>query len=116
MDSIIKQILDFKKEDIQKYEPYLMLGGGTPGVNLVKGQGVYVYDIDGNKYIDCTSQSWALHLGYNHPEINATIKEQLDYSTHFHTGFFTVPRYLLAKKIAELFPEKMNRVLLIQFC
>jgi len=111
MDSIIRKILDFKKEDIPSYEPYLMLGGGTPGVNLVRGQGVYVYDIDGKKYIDCTSQSWALHLGYNHPEINTAIKEQLDYSVHFHTGFYTVPRYLLAKKIAELFPEKMNRVL-----
>ena len=114
MDSIIKRILDFKKEDIPDYEPYLMLEGGTPGVNLVKGQGVY--DIDGKKYIDCTSQSWALHLGYNHPEIHAAIREQLDYSTHFHTGFYTVARYLLTKKIAELFPEKMNRVLLIQFC
>ena len=111
MDSVIEKIVNFKKDDIPEYEPYLMLGGGTPGVNLVKGQGVYVYDIDGNKYIDCTSQSWALHLGYNHPEINQAVKEQLDISVHFHTGFYTVPRYLLAKKIAELFPKKMNRVL-----
>jgi 4-aminobutyrate aminotransferase-like enzyme len=111
MDSIIKKILDFKQEDIKDYEPYLMLGGGTPGVNLVKGEGVYVYDIEGKRYIDCTSQSWALHLGYNHPDINTAIKEQLDYSTHFHTGFYTIPRYILAKKIAELFPDKMNRVL-----
>jgi 4-aminobutyrate aminotransferase-like enzyme len=111
MDSIIKKILDFKKEDIPDYEPYLMVGGGTPGPNLVKGKGVYVYDIEGKQYIDCTSQSWALHLGYNHPEINAAVKEQLDYATHFHTGFYTVARYLLAKKIAELFPAKMNRVL-----
>ncbi len=111
MDSIIKSILDFKKEDIKDYEPYLMLGGGTPGLNLIRGKGVYAYDIDGKEYIDCTSQSWALHLGYNHPEINEAIRQQLDYSTHFHTGFYTVPRYLLAKKIAELFPQKMNRVL-----
>lgn len=111
MDPIIKQILDFKKEDIPTYEPYLMLGGGTPGVNLVKGENIYVTDIGGKKYLDCTSQSWALHLGYCHPEINQAIKEQLDISNHFHTGFYTVPRYLLAKKIAEIFPEKMNRVL-----
>ncbi|MBN1298925.1 MAG: aspartate aminotransferase family protein [Actinobacteria bacterium] len=111
MDNIIKKIVEFKKEDIAEYEPYLMLGGGTPGVNLVRGENVYVYDIDGGKYIDCTSQSWALHLGYAHPELNQVIKEQIDISHHFHTGFYTVPRYLLAKKIAELFPEKMNRVL-----
>ncbi len=111
MDSIIKQILDFKKEDIPDYEKYLMLGGGTPGVNLQRGENVYVYDLDGRKYIDCTSQSWALHLGYAHPEINQVIKEQIDISNHFHTGFYTIPRYILAKKIASLFPEKMNRVL-----
>ncbi|MCL5069829.1 MAG: aspartate aminotransferase family protein [Actinobacteria bacterium] len=111
MDSVIKKIVDFKKEDIKEYEKYLMLGGGTPGVNLVKGEGVYVYDLEGNKYIDCTSQSWALHLGYNHPEIKQAVKEQLDISVHFHSGFYTVPRYLLAKKIVELFPPKMNRVM-----
>lgn len=111
MDSIIKKILEFKKEDIPKYEPYLMLGGGTPGVNLVRGENVYVYDIDDKKYIDCTSQSWALNLGYSNPEINQAIKEQIYYSSHFHTGYYTIARYLLAKKIAEIFPEKMNRVL-----
>jgi 4-aminobutyrate aminotransferase-like enzyme len=111
MDPLIKKIIEFKKEDIPEYEKYLMLGGGTPGVNLVKGENVYVYDIEGKKYIDCTSQSWALHLGYAHPELNQAIKEQIDISHHFHTGFYTVPRYMLAKKIAEIFPEKMNRVL-----
>ncbi len=111
MDSIIKKIMDFKKGDIPTCEPYLMMGGGTPGINLVRGENIYVYDIEGRRYLDCTSQSWALHLGYSHPEINQAVKEQIELSNHFHTGFFTVPRYLLAKKIAEIFPKKMNRVL-----
>jgi len=111
MDPLIRKILDFKKEDVPDYEPYLMLGGGTPGVNLVRGENIYVYDIDGNKYIDCTSQSWALHLGFAHPEINQVVKEQIELSNHFHTGFYTVPRYLLAKRIAGILPKKMNRVL-----
>ncbi|MCL6088133.1 MAG: aspartate aminotransferase family protein [Actinobacteria bacterium] len=111
MDPLIKKILNFKREDIPNYEPYLMVGGGTPGPNLLRGQGVYVYDIEGKKYIDCTSQAWALHLGYSNPEINQVVKEQLEFSNHFHIGFYTVPRYLLAKKIAELFPKKMNRVM-----
>jgi 4-aminobutyrate aminotransferase-like enzyme len=111
VDSVIRKIVEFKNDDVPIYEKFLMLGGGTPGPNLVRGQGVYVYDMDGKQYIDCTSQSWALHLGYAHPEINQAVKEQMDLSTHFHTGFYTVPRYLLAKKIAELFPSKMNRVM-----
>jgi len=39
MDSVIKKIIDFRQEDIAEYGKYLMLGGGTPGPNLVKGQG-----------------------------------------------------------------------------
>jgi len=111
MDSIIKKITNFKKEDIAEYDKFLMLGGGTPGVNLFRGENIYAYDIDGNKYLDCTSQSWALHLGYCHPDINAAVKEQLEYAIHFHSGFYTVPRYLLAKKITEIFPKKFNRVM-----
>jgi 4-aminobutyrate aminotransferase-like enzyme len=111
MDTIIKKTLDFTEKDIPNYEPYLMLGGGTPGVNLIRGENIYVYDINGNKYLDCTSQSWALLLGYNNPEINQAVKEQIELSNHFHTGFYTVPRYLLAKKLADIFPDKMNRVL-----
>ena len=111
LDPIIKQILDFRKEDIPKYKNNLMIGGGTPGVNLLKGEGIYVWDLDGNKYIDCTSQSYSLSLGYSHPDIVKIVKEQVGYLYHIHTGFFTVPRYLLATKIAERFPDKMNRVL-----
>ena len=113
MDTVIKRILDFKKEDIPQYESYLMLGGGTPGPSLVSGKGIYTYDIDNKEYIDCTSQAWALNMGYSHPEINSAVKEQIDYSVHYHTGFYTVARYLLAKKVAELFPEKMNRVMFV---
>lgn len=111
MDPIIKQILEFKKDDIGKVEKYLMIGGGTPGVNLIKGKGIWVEDIEGKKYIDCTSQSYSLSLGFSHPEIVKIVQEQVQYSYHFHTGFFTIPRYILAEKIAEVFPEKMNRVL-----
>jgi len=111
MDPIIKEIFDFKKEYIARSEKYLMLGGGTPGVNLVKGKGIYVSDIEGKEYIDCTSQSYSLTLGFSHPEIVKIVQEQAQYLYHMHTGFFTVPRYILAERIAEIFPDKMNRVL-----
>lgn len=111
MDAIIKRILDFKKEDIARCERHLMVAAGTPGPHLVRGKNIYAWDIDGKKYIDCTSQSWALHLGHCHPEISEIVKEQLEYAHHFHSGFFTVPRYLLAEKLAGIFPQKLSRVL-----
>ena len=69
LDPIIEKILNFKKKDIPKYEKNLMVAGSTPGINLVKGKGIYAWDIEGNKYIDCTSQAYTLSLGYSHPEI-----------------------------------------------
>ncbi len=111
MDPLIKKILDFKKEEIPAYEKNLMVAGSTPGINLVKGKGIYAWDIEGNKYIDCTSQAYTLTLGYSHPEIIKVAREQLEYSYHMHAGFFTIPRYMLAARIAEIFPEKFNRVL-----
>gem|GEM_PF-546481 len=111
MDPVIKEIFDFKKDDIPQYEKHLMLGGGTPGVNLIKGNGIWVADIEGKNYIDCTSQSYSLTLGYSHPEIVSIVQEQVQYSYHMHTGFFTIPRYILAERIAEVFPDKLNRVL-----
>ena len=79
MNTIIKRIFDFKKSDIPEYEPYLMLAGGSPGPNLIKGKNIYVWDIDGKKYIDCTSQAWALNLGYSHPKILEAVQEQIKY-------------------------------------
>jgi 4-aminobutyrate aminotransferase-like enzyme len=111
LDPLIEQILSFKKKDIPKYEKNLMVAGSTPGINLLKGKGIYAWDIEGNKYIDCTSQAYTLSLGYSHPEIVEIAREQLKYSYHMHAGFFTIPRYMLATKIAEIFPKKFNRVL-----
>ena len=80
MNPIIKRILNFKKSEIPEYEKHLMLAGGSPGPNLIKGKNIYVWDIDGNKYIDCTSQAWALNLGYTHPKITEIVREQIEYS------------------------------------
>lgn len=87
-----------------------MLGGGTGGLTLVRGKGVYVEDITGKKYIDCTSQSWALYLGYGNEEIAQTIANAASNLTQIHQGFHTKNRYYLAKKLAELAGGNLNKV------
>ena len=67
---------------------------------IVRGQGVRVYDQAGKDYIDCTSQSWAMYLGYANPEINRVVAEQMERMSHVHQGFDTPPRYWLARKLA----------------
>ncbi len=110
MDRIIQDILNFKEADFLEYEKYLMWGGSWKGPHLVKGKGIYVEDVNGKKYIDCTCQGWVLHLGHSHPEINNIVKEQLEYLNHIDPFVRNPSRYLLAKKIADLAPGDLKRV------
>ncbi|TFG60987.1 MAG: aminotransferase class III-fold pyridoxal phosphate-dependent enzyme [Spirochaetales bacterium] len=111
MDPLLRKLYGIRKEDIADYEKYLMLGGGTrPAPTIIRGKGVWLTDIDGKKYIDCTSQSWAMYLGFANEEFNATITEHLKNASHIHQGFDTPSRFMLAKKLAEKAPKKINRV------
>jgi len=111
MDPVLEKIYSIKKADIPEYAKHLMLGGGTRGGPvLVKGKGCWVEDIDGKRYIDCTSQSWALYLGYANDDINAIVTEHLKSLSHVHQGFDTLSRFALARKLAELAPKGMDRV------
>jgi 4-aminobutyrate aminotransferase-like enzyme len=111
MDPVLERIYSIKKAEIPDYARHLMLGGGTRGGPvLARGKGCWVEDIDGKKYIDCTSQSWALYLGYANDAINAIVSEHLKSLSHVHQGFDTLPRFAMARKLAELAPKGLDRV------
>jgi 4-aminobutyrate aminotransferase-like enzyme len=111
MDPVLERVYAIKKEDIPVYAKHLMLGGGTRGGPVLKkGKGCWVEDIDGKRYLDCTSQSWALYLGYANDEINDIVHEHSRNLTHVHQGFDTLPRFALAKKLSEIAPEGLGRV------
>ncbi len=110
MDQLLKGIDEVNAGRLAEYKQNLMVGGGSPGPCLVSGKGVRVNDIDGNSYIDCTSQSWALYLGYCNEEIRECVYEHMSALTHVHQGFDTRERASLAHKLASLAPEQLNRV------
>lgn len=51
-------------------------------VVLEKGEGVYLYDTDGKKYLDFAAGIAVCGLGYGNQELNQTLKEQIDALTH----------------------------------
>jgi 4-aminobutyrate aminotransferase-like enzyme len=111
MDPILAKAYSIKKSEIPQYARHLMLGGGTRGGPLlVKGKGCWVEDMDGKKYIDCTSQSWALYLGYANDAINRIVAEHMQNLSHVHQGFDTLPRFALAEKLTSIAPKGMDRV------
>ena len=111
MDSLLAKIYGMDKTDRERNARHLMLGGGTRGGPvLAHGKGVRVWDTEGRDYIDCTSQSWALYLGYANDDINRVVLEHIENLSHVHQGFDTLPRFYLAGKLASLAPGNLNRV------
>ncbi len=55
----------------------------------VRGDGPYVIDSDGNRYLDASGGAAVSCLGHDHPEVIAAIKAQLDAIPYAHSAFFT---------------------------
>lgn len=111
MDSLLEKIYAMNQTEMTACAKHLTLGGGTRGMPVIThGKGVQVYDTDGNAYIDCTSQSWAMYLGFANQDINRVVAEQMERMSHVHQGFDTLPRFYLARKLAQLAGNGLNRV------
>jgi 4-aminobutyrate aminotransferase-like enzyme len=90
-------------------------GGGGVGnevpIVVDHGKGALLYDKSGREFIDCTSQAWSLNIGYSHPKVTEAVKEVMDQYSHIRTSFETVPKLLLSKKLVELAPGNLDRVI-----
>ena len=81
---------------------------------IARGDGVYVWDIDGNKYLDSQGGLWCVNVGYNRPEMIKAITEQVSTLPYYQTftEFSNPPAIeLSAKLISMLEPEGMRKVL-----
>ncbi len=111
MDPLLEKIFNLSDADRAECAKHVMLGGGTRGGPvIVRGEGIRLYDTTGKSYIDCTSQSWAMYLGFANEAINRIVAEHMQSLSHVHQGFDTLPRYYLARKLAQLAPGDLNRV------
>ena len=83
--------------------------GGNP-LFIERGAGAYLYDADGNRYIDCIGSWGPLIYGHAHPAIRAAIAAQLEFGTTF--GAPTELEVRLATEICEAVPsvEKVRLV------
>jgi adenosylmethionine-8-amino-7-oxononanoate aminotransferase len=79
---------------------------GHDPLMLVRGEGVWLEDAEGKRYIDGNASIWTNIHGHAHPELNGAIKEQLDKVAH--TSFLGYSHPLaaeLAEKFASFFPN-----------
>ncbi len=80
-------------------------------VIIARGEGCYLIDVDGNRYIDGVASMWTSVHGHNHPELNTALKTQVDKVAHSTLlGYSNIPAIELAKKLVELTPVGLNKV------
>ncbi len=73
-----------------------------------RGEGVYLYDMDGKKYLDFVSGIAVFALGYHNEAYNDALKSQIDKIIHTSNYYYNAPAIEAAKKIKEI--SGMDRV------
>ena len=78
---------------------------------IEKGNGVYLYDIHGNKYLDGSSSIWVNLHGHRHVTLDTAIQKQLGSIAHSTLlGAASPPSIVLAKALVEIAPKGLTRV------
>ncbi|NPV27066.1 MAG: adenosylmethionine--8-amino-7-oxononanoate transaminase [Firmicutes bacterium] len=78
---------------------------------IERGEGSYLIDVMGRRYLDGISSLWVTVHGHNHPVLNSALKKQIDQIAHSTLlGLANVPSILLAKKLVEISPPGLNKV------
>ena len=80
-----------------------------PLIPLERGEGAWLYDFDGNRYLDAVSSWWVNLFGHGNPRINAAIKDQLERLEHaMLAGFTHEPVITLSERLRELAPTGLG--------
>jgi 4-aminobutyrate aminotransferase len=73
---------------------------------IARAKNQYVWDADGNQYLDFFGGIVTVSVGHCNEQVNARVHEQIDTLWHVSTLFANEPQAALAKKIASLTPER----------
>lgn len=96
------------KQYIDEAEALLMHTYNRYQIVLDRGDGVYVYDTNGKKYLDFGAGIAVFALGYGHKELSNALKSQIDKLIHTSNYFYNVPTIEAAKKLTKA--SGMDRV------
>src|SRR3989338_699083 len=80
------------------------------GVTFIKGDGVYLFDQNGEKYLDLGSNYGVNIFGYNHPAITKALHQQLDKLVNLHGSFNSTVRSQAAEKLLEVTGGKLSKI------
>ncbi|HSP54601.1 MAG TPA: aspartate aminotransferase family protein [Dehalococcoidia bacterium] len=88
------QIVDLEKK-------YFLPTSKRQQVTLVRGEGTYVWDMHGKRYLDFVAGIAAVSLGHCHPELVKAIERQAGQLMHTSNYYYTLPQVKLAELLCE---------------
>jgi acetylornithine aminotransferase len=100
----------------ERYGDALMNTFGTPQKVLVRGEGVYVWDADGRRYLDLLAGIAVNALGHAHPLIVQAVTTQLTTLGHISNFFASAPQIVLAERLVELLGQANGTDARVFFC
>lgn len=95
------------------WHPFTQMKGWNENEQVVidHGEGVKLFDIDGNEYYDAISSLWVNIHGHHRKELDDAIKAELDNIAHSTLlGLINKPSAEFAEKLVEVTPEGLNKV------
>ena len=96
------------KEYIEEAEKDLLHTYNRYQIVLDKGDGVYLYDLEGKKYLDFAAGIAVFALGYHNREYNTALKNQIDKLIHTSNYYYNVPAVSAARRLKKV--SEMDRV------
>jgi 2,2-dialkylglycine decarboxylase (pyruvate) len=97
-------------------ERHLVRYSGTSGFTreiVESASGSYLTTVDGRRILDFTSGQMSAILGHSHPDVVATVRDQVGRLDHLFSGMLSPPVIELAERLADSLPDPLERVLLL---
>ncbi|MGV3618363.1 MAG: aspartate aminotransferase family protein [Fimbriimonas sp.] len=101
-DALYADVVGKYSRHLNPYLAKLMAFAGF-GVEM-RGEGCYLYDHEGRRFLDCLGGYGTFSLGHRHPKVLEAVRNQLDTIPLSGKAFFSKPTADLAERIAELAP------------
>jgi taurine--2-oxoglutarate transaminase len=76
---------------------------------IKSAKGIFLYDYDGKRYFDFSSQLICVNIGHGHPKVAEAVAKQMSEVSYVYPGMITSIRGELGKKLAEVAPGTLNR-------
>jgi adenosylmethionine-8-amino-7-oxononanoate aminotransferase len=81
---------------------------------LLRAEGVYIWDVNGKRYLDGSSGAMVCNIGHSNPAVLEAMRRQMDIATFgYRLHFETEPGEELAARVAAMAPEGLNRVFFV---